>query len=88
MPDGQGTADMFCCLLHSTEGLEFILVASTFFGNTEADEVVVVMGLETGRVFIVHKLICHLNLEAGDREQHRRVSGDITGDSNPVEWSV
>lgn len=88
MPDRQGTADMFCCLLHSTEGLEFILVASAFFGNTEADEVVVVMGLETGRVFVVHKLIRHLNFEAGDREQHRRVSGDFTGDSNPVEWSV
>ena len=42
------------------------MVASAFFGNTEADEVVVVVGLETGRVFVVDKLICHLNLEVGD----------------------
>ena len=41
------------------------MVASAF-GNTEADEVVVVVGLETGRVFVVDKLICHLNLEVGD----------------------
>ena len=79
---------MFCCSLHSTEGLEFILMESAFFGNAEADEVVVVMGLETGRVLVVHELVCHLNLEAGDREQHRGVSGDVPSDGDPVEWSI
>jgi hypothetical protein len=46
------------------------------------------MGLETGRVFVVHELVCHLNLEAGDREQHRGVSGDVPSDGDPVKWSI
>jgi hypothetical protein len=61
---------------------------STFFGDTEADVVIVVMGLETRRVFVVQKFIWCLNLEIWDGEQHGRVPGDIPSDSNPVKWCV
>jgi len=46
------------------------------------------MGLETGRVLVVHKFIWRLNLEIRDGEQHGRVPGDIPSDRNPVNWCV
>jgi hypothetical protein len=63
-------------------------VASAFLRNGEAHEVVVVIWLETGRVFVVHKFNGRLNPAAGDREQDGRVSVDIPTDGNPVKWRL
>lgn len=76
---------IFC--LNSAEGHELVFVASTL-SNAEADELAGVVGLETGRVLLVHELIRRLDLELGDREQDGRVPGGVPSDGDPVERCV
>lgn len=63
-------------------------MVGAFLRNAEAYEIVVVIRLETGRMFVVHQSIGRLNLAAGDREEDGRVSGGIPTHGNPVKWRV
>jgi hypothetical protein len=58
-------------------------MASTL-SEAEAHEVVVAVGLETGRVLLVHELIWCLDLRTGERKQDDGVPGDIPADGDPV----
>jgi hypothetical protein len=52
--------------------------------DAEPHGVVIAVGLEIGREFLVHELFRRLDLRTREREQDGRVPGDIPTDGDPV----
>ena len=63
-------------------------MASSFFRNAEANEIVVVMRLETGRVALVDELVRYLDHEIGGGEEHAGVPRGMPAHHYPMKWRV